>query len=64
MLFLAFTEVIPVDSGGIKFGRDNYNSGGCKFPWNKFILELALECSPEFIGMECNWNLVPGVFIN
>ena len=58
---------IPVDSGGIKFGRDIsqiYNSGGCKFQWNYFIPELAPECSPEFTGTECNWNPVPGVFIN
>jgi len=47
---------MPVDSRGIKFGRDiskNYNSRGHKFWWNQFILELTLECSPECTRMEC-----------
>jgi hypothetical protein len=55
------------DSEGIKFGRDisqNYYSGGHKFQQNKFILKLTLECSPECTGTECNWNLVPIVYIN
>ena len=47
--------IFLLDSGGIKFGRDIsqiYNSWGCKFWWNYFIPELALECSPECTGTE------------
>jgi len=49
--------VIPVESGGIKFGRKAcyFFSFRCLlFQRNLGIPELRLECSTEFTGMECN----------
>ena len=42
------------------FGRDisqNYNSGGCKFWWNEFILELALEENSQEWNATGIWSL-------
>jgi hypothetical protein len=55
---------IPEEFNLAETPSQNYYSGGYKFQWNEFILELAPECSPEFTGTECHQNPVPGVFIH
>src|SRR6266702_4066319 len=55
---------IPVDSGGIKNGREasqHCHSRGHIFRGNKAIPELRLECSPGITRTECDWNPYTGI---